>query len=122
MRLLRIWLCLACLSIPALAQTNTPEARSMSLEDCIEVALKHNLDVQIKRLSPEISRFTLAGAYGAYDPSLYGAAQYESRRQPGSVDANGRAIPGLELETDSFDTGVQGLAPWGMTYNLGITL
>src|SRR5207248_57154 len=122
MRPLRIWLCLVCATVPALAQTNAPEPHSMSLEDCIEIALHHNLDVQIKRFNPELSRFTLEGAYGAYDPSLYGGAEHQFRRQPGSVDSNGRAIPGLELESDNFDSGFQGLLPWGLTYNLGITL
>jgi outer membrane protein TolC len=94
----------------------------MSLEDCIEVALHHNLDLQIKRLNPELSRFTLDAAYGAYDPSLYGSAEHDYRRQPGSVDSNGRLIPGAELETDSFTSGFQGLLPWGLAYNLGISM
>ena len=120
MRLLRICFCLAFASLGAFAQTN--EFRDMSLEDCIEVALHHNLDIQIKRLSPELARFTLEGVYGAWDPSLYGGADHEYRRQPGSVDSNGRAIPGAEIETDNFSSGFSGLTPWGMIYNLGISL
>src|SRR5262249_25233524 len=122
MRALRICFCLACAALPALAQTNALESREMSLEDCVEVALQHNLDVQIKRLNPELARFSLEAVYGAYDPSLYGGAEHDYNRQPGSVDANGRAIPGAELETDRFNSGFSGLLPWGMTYNLGINL
>src|SRR5438876_12364378 len=93
MRALRIWLCLAGATVSELAQTNAPEPREMSLEGCIEIGLHHNLDVQIKRLSPELSRFTLEGAYGAYAPAVCGGAEHDFNRQPGSVDVNARAIP-----------------------------
>jgi len=110
-------------ALPVLAQTNAPEPRSMSLEDCIEIALHHNLDIQIKRFNPELSRFTLEGAYGAYDPSLYGGAEHDFKRQPASsFDEFGRPLPGVELDTDSFNSGFSGTVALGMTYNLGINL
>ena len=42
--------------------------RQMSLEDCIQEALQHNLDVQIERYNPQISLYNLRAAYGGYDP------------------------------------------------------
>src|SRR6476620_3691541 len=66
MRRIGILLALLGLTLSVLAQTNT-EVRTLSLEDCLQIALEHNLDVQIKRYNPEISRFTLFAAYGAYD-------------------------------------------------------
>jgi hypothetical protein len=33
--------------------------RTMSLEDCIQEALQHNLDVQISRYIPQIQLFTV---------------------------------------------------------------
>ena len=94
----------------------------MSITDCIEIALKHNLDIQIKRLNPELSLFTLEANYGAYDPSLYSDAKYSYSKQPASLDSNGRPIPQSELESDIFDSGFRGTLPWGMTYDLGISL
>jgi len=122
MRTLKLFLFLACAALPALAQTNAPESRVMSMEDCVEVALRHNLDVQIQRLNPDISRFTLEAGYGAYDPSLYGGVSHTDNHQPPSVDSNGRVIPGAEIESDNYDGGFQGLLPWGLNYNLGMTL
>jgi outer membrane protein TolC len=123
MSALRIWLCLACAALSALAQTNAPEPREMSLEDCIEIALHHNLDVQIKRYNPELSRFTLEGSYGAYDPFWYGGAEHDYKRQPSSsLDEFGRPIPGQEADTDNYSTGFRGLLPWGMNYDLGISM
>src|SRR6266496_1019502 len=69
MRILNIFLALAW-ALPALSQTNTPEFRRMTLEDCIETALQHNFDIQIKRYNPEIARFNLRAVYGAYDPTF----------------------------------------------------
>src|SRR5215471_69771 len=107
--------------LPASAQTNL-QPREMSLADCIETALHHNLDVQIKRLNPELSHFTLEAAFGAYEPAFSGSAEHDYSRQPGSVDSNGRVIPGAEIEAERYSSGFQGLLPWGLTYNLGINL
>lgn len=121
MRLLRILLVVvatgACTS--ALAQTNALENRSMSLEDCIAIALQHNLDVKIKRLNPEINRFTLNASYGAYDPSLSASGEHDYSRLPGGVDPQGRPYSGTASESDRFSTSIQGLLPWGTTYNFG---
>ena len=98
---LGIFLAAVLTLLPASAQTNL-QPREMSLEDCIETALHHNLDVQIKRLNPELSHFTLEAAYGAYEPAFAGGAEHDYTRQPGSVDANGRIIPGAEIESERY--------------------
>src|SRR5437762_13955855 len=78
MRLLRILLVLASAGVVALAQTNAPtNVRRLSLQDCIQLALQHNLDLQIDRYNPQISLYNLGGAYGAYDPSLFLSGQHD---------------------------------------------
>ena len=52
---------------PAGMNTST---HPMSLEDCIQQALQHNLDVQISRYDPQIELFTVWANYGGYDPTL----------------------------------------------------
>ena len=122
MSLIRILLIMTAASGAALAQTNAPEIRRVSLEDCLQIAIEHNLDVQIKRYNPEISRFNLGVLYGAYDPSFYLNGEHDDIQQPSSFDSQGRAIPGVKLTTDSYSGGLQGLLPWGLSYNLGLTL
>ena len=65
------------MTVTALAQTNLPVAnrqsdgrsRPVSLRECLDSALRRNLDVQIARRSPNISRYQLNAARGAhYDP------------------------------------------------------
>src|SRR6267142_3651960 len=125
MRLLGILLTLitaGCAAFTTLAQTNSAENRSMSLEDCIEIALHHNLDVQIKRYNPEIAAFNLGGLYGGYEPNLNLSAERDDNQQPGCFDSQGRPIPGAEIKTDRYSGGFSGLLLWGLNYNLGINL
>jgi ABC-type lipoprotein release transport system permease subunit len=55
----RSWVCLALVIATVLpsarSQTNSPTARPISLQECIELALKENLDLQIERINPLLS-------------------------------------------------------------------
>lgn len=110
---------LLCLTCVVAAQDAPETRRPLSLEESITLALQHNFDIQIRRYDPELSRYSLAGAYGNYEPvfSLSGGHSYSL--SPGGVDSEGRGYTGTESETDRFGSGIQGLLPWGLTYNLG---
>jgi outer membrane protein TolC len=120
MRLLRILLVLIVTSgSPALAQTNAPEVRKLSLADCIAIAVQHNFDVQIRRYDPELARFTLASQYGVYDPNFSIAGEHDYNRAPGGIDPQGRPFGGTETEANRLSSSLQGLLPWGTSYTLG---
>src|SRR5260221_8028343 len=85
-----ILLVLTTANFAALAQTNRWQPRTMSMDDCIEIALHHNLDVQIKRYDPEINQYTLGADYGAYDPAFSASGVHKYNQNPGGVDAEGR--------------------------------
>jgi outer membrane protein TolC len=119
MRIFGMVAALVSTGIAALAQTNAPDARKLSIEDCIEISLHHNLSVQISRFNPEIDRFTLQGIYGVYEPTLSFSGEHDYNRTPGGVDAQGRSFGGTETDADSFSAGLSGLLPWGMNYSLG---
>src|SRR3954471_4699196 len=61
-----IFLALLTFCVAARSQTNRWTPKKMSLEDCIETALQHNLDVRIQRYNPEIKLYNLNADYGAY--------------------------------------------------------
>jgi outer membrane protein TolC len=107
-------------NLTAGTQTNLPAgpARAMSLQDCIAEALQHNLDLQIHRYDPQISLYNLNADYTGYDPtfSFSGTHTYNDS---GAVFENGQHIAGSEYNQDSFSSGFNGTAPWGMTYDLG---
>ncbi len=104
----------------ATAQTNqTAEVtREMSLSDCIQEALQHNLDLQIDRYNPQISLYNVNGAYAGYDPIFNFSGQHSFNESGGSFQ-NGQRILGNEINSDSFNSSFNGATPWGMTYNLG---
>src|SRR5580692_11141413 len=104
--------------LPSLqAQTNLP-VRSLSLQDCIAEALQHNFDVEVARYSPEISSYNLWAAYGGYDPIFNVSGQHAYSVTPSSLTQNQLQYPASEANVDSFDSGFNGVLPWGFQYNL----
>src|SRR4029453_16942077 len=60
-------LAIGALTSQLYAQTNAPApVRQVSLQDCIELALRNNLELQISRYNPQLSLFDLQGSYGSY--------------------------------------------------------
>jgi outer membrane protein len=92
--------------------------RVITLEECIQTALEHNLDVRIVRYEPDISRFGLSGAYGVYDPEVFASGSRSGSTQPPRFVPETGTIPGSTTDSDSFQAGVRGLLPWGLSYNL----
>ncbi len=104
--------------LPSLqAQTNLP-VRSLSLQDCITEALRHNFDVQVARYSPEISAYNLSGAYGGYDPLFNVSGQHAYSVTPSSLTQNQFQYPSSQANVDSFNSGLSGVLPWGFQYDL----
>src|SRR5258708_3038581 len=120
MRLFRILLVLASVGSVVLAQTNaTPEVRKLSLQDCIQLALQHNLDLQIDRYNPEISLFNLRATYGDYDPNFSLSGQHDHNESGSQLLSGGFSVPGSITDDNSFSSVLNGLLPWGTTYSLG---
>ena len=105
-------------SVGVLGQTTTPPKRTVTLEECVALALQHNLDIQIQRYNPEIALFNLRALYGAYDPSFFASAEHgDSTGLPGFVPGVGY-VPGAKSEYDSLNGGLVGLLPTGTSYRL----
>ena len=110
-------LCVA--AVCANAQTTNSITTNLTLQECVQTALQHNLDVQIKRFTPEIARYNLNMSYGGYDPTFSFSGEHDYALQPGGIDEQGRPFLGTSSETDRFNTGLRGLLPWGLTYDIG---
>jgi outer membrane protein TolC len=119
MRILRILFVLASAGTVAMAQTNaTPNVRQISLQDCIQLALAHNLDLQIDRYNPEIGLYNLRAAYGAYDPAFTLSGQHDHSEAGKQLLGGGFEIPGSVTDDNSFSGGLSGTTPIGSTYSL----
>jgi outer membrane protein TolC len=103
----------------ARAQTAATNAvRQISLQDCIQLALQHNLDLQIDRYNPQIALFNLRGDYGAYDPSFSLSGQHDHNEAGSQILAGGFLIPGSISDDNSFSGGLNGSTPIGTTYTI----
>ncbi len=119
MRVLTIWICLVCAMCGLNAQTNKMEVRRLSLEECFEIALQHNFDVKISKLYPVINQYTLRGAYAPYDPTLTVTGGHDYEKSPAGVDSQGRVYPANVINDNRMNSGLAGLTPWGLNYNVG---
>jgi outer membrane protein TolC len=97
------------------AQTNldltTGQPRALSLQDCFAEAIKHNLDIQVERYTPKLSLYDLSSAYAGYDPlfNISGQHNYQEYGYDG--------LPPTLSDGNSFQSSLNGVAPWGMTYD-----
>lgn len=120
MKVLALATLLAGATLAAPAQQNTTTSvRRLSLQDCIQMTLSQNIDLQISRYDPEIAFYALRAAYGAYDPSLSFSGQHNHSEAGSRLLSGGFSIPGSITDSDSFNAGLgNGLTPWGMTYDV----
>lgn len=115
-RLFLGWFLLVGLLVPALgAESNV---RVLSLQDCIQAALEHNLDLRIERYNPQLSLFDLKAVYAGYDPQFSIEGQHDYSKAGRSIFQGGLEAPGSESDTDSFRSSLGGLLPFGMRYSL----
>lgn len=117
-------LCLLALLLAAAGKTvgaettsATPLPRSLSLQDCIEMALRNNLDLRIERYNPQLALYDLNAARGGYDPVVRGSAEHANRTQGARVDELGRLVPSYSSLQNTYNGGIGGLLPWGTTYD-----
>ena len=120
MKWLGILLVVAGTSVVGLAQTNAPAVRKMSLEDCVQSSLEKNLDLRIARYNPPMALADLKAAYAGYDPNFSIGGQHFYSMEGGGFDStqNIFKVPNT-TDNNRFSSSVQnGLAPWGLQYNL----
>ena len=129
MKLFTVALMVLSLTLAAQAQTNTTatitnaNVRAMSLQDCIQEALRHNLDIQIQRYNPQISLYTLRADYAGYDPAFNFSGTHTYNVSPPTVNPYAgtnkqiQLLPATVTEGNTFNTGVGGMLPSGLQYN-----
>jgi outer membrane protein len=104
----------------ASAQTNMDmvATRAMSLQDCFQEAMQHNLDVQIERFDPRISLYNLNAAYGGYDPTFDISGQHSYNVSPTVFNPSlTNQTPATTTKSDSFNSSLNGTLPEGLQYD-----
>ena len=102
---------------PAPSPAPAPGPRSMTLQDCIDTALRHNLDLQIEHLENNLARYNLNASYGPYNPTLSFSAIHSFDSVPQDLDFK-KLHPDYPYELDSNALGpsLGGNLPIGMSY------
>ncbi len=97
------------------------KVQDLSLQDCIELALKHNLDLQVERRNPIRAEYNIDIARaGYYEPTFGFTAAEDYSKAAAQFDPSiGLIIPGQETTTDSFSSSIRGALPYtGLQYSL----
>ncbi len=98
----------------------TNQAKSLTLQECIERALENNLEIRSQRITPSIQTWGVLGAQGVYDPILSGGINNESTTTWLSTsDAAGLGLPSGTERTKSWlaNADLSGKLPSGATYD-----
>jgi outer membrane protein TolC len=107
-------------ALPLAAQTTNVTLRTISLDECIEMALQNNFALRIERYNIELVRSDLKQAETLYDP-LFNfrtrSAQRTSLNQAWSVIGE-RTVAKDHVNRDIMEFEVSGLGPMGLSYNL----
>jgi outer membrane protein TolC len=95
------------------AAAETP-ARPISLQECLVSALQKNLELKIDTYNPHFALYNLQAARAAYEPTLSLSGQHSY------TESSDPTVSGAINKTtaDRVDSSLNGLTPWGMTYNL----
>lgn len=104
---------------PALETQLENNLQALSLTDCVQIGLEHNLDIKINRYNPQISQYSYSMAYAGYDPVLNSSYTYGFSKNPGSLDP-GSTIINLDRDiySDNLSSSLSMLSPSGGTVSL----
>jgi outer membrane protein TolC len=119
---MRFAICFILAGFTAAAGMNDGAVQPLTLTECIQLGLKHNYDLRIERLNPEIARYNLSGANGAYEPVFNFQAGEQLLTVPGGVDPKKTGLDSpYEVTTDSVGLGLSGVLPTGLQYGVQAT-
>lgn len=109
--------------MPGSAQTaaKAPNVRILTLQECIQMALQHNLSLQISRIDPQRAFYNLEASYQVYDPTLTGSYNYQNRTSPtGVIPGSSVRLPASSSKSDTFNLGLSGEVPLntGLQYDI----
>lgn len=99
------------------ASTGVP----VTLQDLLVAALNANLELQAKRIDPQIQQFRVTGALGAFDPAFAMGMVSSSIKQPQNQKdflSTGSIARLYEDETIRYEAGITGKIQTGLTYSI----
>jgi outer membrane protein len=128
-----LWLLLLALATTARAETDGDYFAELTYAESVQLALQKNFAIEGASYDPLISRAELRSSGGKFDPTLTLAYTRDDNEEDltglnvtsGPQPAAGLIQPGLFTTRnvrDFAEANVGGLTPWGLTYELGVSL
>ena len=94
--------------------------QTITLDEAIQRALAKNFAIKVEGFDAAIASARVTESLGKFDPVLSGSYNHAENRNPLlTFDSTTGLRNTTRDETDTYDLGVGGLLPWGMTYRLG---
>lgn len=120
-RMMRSFLLLATFLavLPASFAAEDASGRTMSLKECVIIALQQAYDLQISAEDVKIAESQARAATGAYDPQLTASVTFSDVTAPGGFDTRTGNFVDSQSQTIQGSVGVSGLLPSGATYTVG---
>ena len=109
-------------SVFALSFLPVNGAEAVTLDQAIQRALAKNFSIKVQGYDASIAAARVTESLGKFDPVISGSYNHAENRNPLlTFDTSTGLRNTTRDETDTYDLGVGGLLPWGMTYRLGGT-
>ncbi|MDB6152283.1 MAG: Outer rane efflux protein [Chthoniobacteraceae bacterium] len=97
-----------------------PGILHLTIESAVRMALAKNFTIEVERFQPQIARQNVIREIGRFDPNFDISAS-RSENTVRDLFTNGQHLPSSgTARTDSITSGLSGLTPWGLSYDLGI--
>jgi len=85
--------------------SGTGETLILSLQDCINMALRNNLDIAVESYNPKMSAEEIRKEKGAFDPLFFTGADYNEYRLPTNRGGFYLTLtPGYKIVPDEYET------------------
>lgn len=95
-----------------------PNARKLSIDDAVQLALENNLNLKVVRLNPLLQDLEIANARSSWIPRFTNDWSYRDNQQPSeSVFESTGDVTTSQALTGNF--GFEQLLPWGTQYSVG---
>src|ERR1051325_5044560 len=113
---MRAFLAILLLAYGRALSAQEQDSISLTLHECIERALAHNLDISVEQFNPRIEQANVLAAQGDFDPHLHLILNKQEIETPLFVVQTNSAAS--ETHLTIFDSSLLGKLPLGTTYDL----
>jgi outer membrane protein TolC len=102
----------------AVLPSSAVEVRTITLEECIQLALQKSLDIRLAQFAPEQARLDLSAAYAAWDPTFSGRGTVGYSKNEGRGSVGDAQAPASQTDFDNASFSLNGVLPTGTRYTL----